>query len=464
MWKSEKAKKIFTIVFVITLTLIPLSLCFSKSIWLDEGFSLRWSMLPFRNMMKRLILDVHPPLYYLLLYMVLKLTGNSLFAAKFLSLLALFFCFLVGAFFVRKNFGFKAMVFFNLFILCTPMMLKKSVEVRMYTLAYLFVLISAAEMYYLLGDNYTKKNWVLFTVASLAAAYTQYFALISMIFTYGSMLLYYLFTRNWKQVKMWIICSLATIIAYLPWLPIAINQVKAGGASWIPPSTSRLGIMRNLFSTSIPKFENVYILLLISFFIIAFVLWCKLRTSDLYWSLVCMATVWVIMIFGLTVEKLMRPILVSRYLMIPLCITILGMSCICKYLPKYLICIPLMIFIITGISVYPKVYAEEYDTMTDETLQFADEHFQDGDMILYDAEGLCSVIPYYFPDTLQASYNEYNIYFDDFDYMWYFAAEDATTTGLDMKELQQHNIKYIDYGTYGFDLDFTIYYLYLEKE
>ncbi len=459
MCQSEKAKKIFTILFVLILTIIPLSLCFGKSVWLDEGFSLRWSSLPFNDMMKKLTGDVHPPLYYFLLYVVLKLTGNSLLAARLLSVLALFFCFLIGVSFVKKNFGYTAMIFFNLFMLCTPMMLSKSVEVRMYTWAYLFVLLSAMEMYYLLGDNYTKKNWVIFTLASLAAAYTQYFALITMIFTYGMMLLFYIFTQNRKQVKAWIICSLATIIVYLPWLPVAINQVKSGGASWIPASTSRLGILRSVFTTDIPKLENVYILLLIIFFITGFIFWCKCRTADLYWSLVCMASVWIILIFGLIVEKLMRPILVHRFLMIPLCITILGMSCICKYVPKYLLCIPLLIFLITGFCVYPKVYAQEYDTMTEETLQFADEHFHESDVILYDSGGLSSVIPYYFPDTIQIYLEGYDVYSDDFDYLWYFAVEHE----LDMEKLQEYNIKYIDYGVYGFDLDFTIYYLYHDE-
>lgn len=457
MLQKEKNRKIFTIVFIAVLTLIPLSLCFNNNVWLDEAFSMRWSMLPFPKMMRRLIGDVHPPLYYFLLRIVLKLTGNSLFAAKILSVLALFLCFLVGATFVKKTFGYKAMIFFNLFMLCTPMMLKKSVEVRMYTWSYLFVIISAIEMYYLLGDNHTKKNWIVFTISSLAAAYTHYFALIAMVFIYGAMLLFYLFTKNWKQVRAWIVCSLVTIVVYLPWVPVAINQVNGGVASWITMPTSRLQLVRELFETDIQQTSNLYIFLMAIFIIYGGILFLKYRTSEIYWAVACMSILWMELIFGLVFGMMVRPVMAARYLMIPLCVTILGMSCVCKYIPKYLLCIPLLLFIITGFRVYPKVYAEEYDTLTDATLQFADDNIRDGDIILYDEGGLCSVIPYYFPNMSPAFEQNFDVYNDDYEYLWYFDAYQL----LDYNKLRDNNKNAIDYGHYGLDnVNFTIYYIY----
>lgn len=459
MCQSEKAKRIFTIVFVFILTIIPLSLCFSKSVWVDEAFSLRWSTLPFPKFLSRMTLEVCP-LYLFALRFILMLTNNSLLAAKLFSVLAVFLMLMTGVLFVRKEFGYKAMLFFCMFILFTPMMLTKSVEVRTYTWTFFLLSCSCVQMYYLLGQSAARKNWVLFTLSSLAAAYTHYFAVLTLVIIYGGLLIFYLFMRNLKQLKAWLICAICTILVYSPWVPIILRQTKSETTSWIPASTSRLGIMRSMFQIDIPKFENVYILLLIIFLIAGFVLWCKLRTAELYWALVCMSTVWIILIFGLIFEKLMRPILVGRYLMIPLCVSILGMSCVCKYIPKYLMCIPLLIFAVTGFRVYPKVYAEEYDTMTEDTLQFADEHFHEGEVILYDSGGLSSVIPYYFPNMIQTYLDGYDVYSADFDCLWYFAVENE----LDMEELKEYNIQYIDYGVYGFDLDFTIYYLYHEED
>lgn len=459
MLRGEKIKKIFTTIFIVILTLIPLSLCFNRSVWLDEAFSLRWSMLPFASFVNRITLDVCP-LYLLVLRIVLTITNNSLLAAKLFSVLAVFLIFIMGLRFIRKEFGYKAMVFYCLFILFTPMMLKKSVEVRTYTWTFLLVSLSCVQMYYLLKSSCTRKNWILFTVTSLAAAYTHYFAVLSLVVVYAGLLIFYLLTHNIKQIKAWLVCAVCTVIIYLPWVPIILRQSKSETTSWIPISTSRLGIMRNMFWSGIPRLENVYILLLIIFLIMGIILFCRLKTADLYWSVVCMSTVWVILVFGLFCEKTFRPILVDKYLMIPLCISIMGMSYICKYIPKYLLCLPCLLFVITGFSVYPVVYAEEYNTLTDTTLQFVDENVHEGDIIVYDSGSLCSVIPYYFPNILDRGVETYDIYSEDYDYLWYFATEDT----LDPKKLKENNIQCIDYGMYGFDLNFTIYYLYQAED
>ena len=92
MFQSEKSRKIFTIVFVSVLTLIPVTLCFNRSVWLDEAFSLRFSMWPFPDFFQRIKLDVCP-LYLITLRMVLTLTSNSLLAAKLFSVAAVFLLF-----------------------------------------------------------------------------------------------------------------------------------------------------------------------------------------------------------------------------------------------------------------------------------------------------------------------------------------------------------------------------------
>lgn len=185
VWGQAKTRKLFAVVFVVILTIIPLSLCFNQSVWLDEAFSLRWSMLPFPDFVERVVGDVHPPFYYLLLRIVLTLTNNSLFAAKIFSVTAVTLLLVIGAVFVRKEFGCKAMIFYGLFVLFNPMMLKKAVEIRMYTWAFLSVTCSSVQMYYLLKQSPKRKNWILFTLSGVAAAYTHYFAALSLVVVYA---------------------------------------------------------------------------------------------------------------------------------------------------------------------------------------------------------------------------------------------------------------------------------------
>lgn len=455
MFQGEKKRKIFSIVFIGILTLLPVSLCFNQSVWTDEAFSLRWSMWPLPEFWERITLDVCP-LYLILLRIVLTITNNSLLAAKLFSVLAVFLLFLTGAVFVRKNCGCKAMVFYCLFLLFTPMMLKKSVEVRTYTWAFLWVSLSCVQMYYLLKKDAEKKNWILFTVCSLAAAYTHYFAVLTLVIVYAGLLLFFLFTRNFRQVKAWLLCALVTIIGYLPWVPVILRQTKSVTTSWIPASSSRLGILRDMFATDIAGVENIYILLLVAFFVFGLVLFCKYRTPELYWSLVCMSLVWGVLIFGLVFEKLSRPVLVDRYLMIPFCASILGMSYLCKYIPRWLLALPCAFFIFMGVGIYQNVYEEEYHTLTDETLQFAEENIREGDIICYDADSLSSVVPYYFPHMSEESPD---VYSGAYDHLWYF---DVFQT-LDLEKLENQGIRYLSHGEYGFDnVNFTIYYVYRE--
>lgn len=110
-------------------------------------------------------------------------------------------------------------------------------------------------------------------------------------------------------------------------------------------------------------------------------------------------------------------------------------------------------FLVTGASVYRTVFDEEYHTRTDKTLQFAEEHIKDGDIIFYDANSLCSVIPYYFPDMSEQGVD---IYEGDYECLWYFDA----CQSLDYEKLDKEHKKYVVYSEYGFDnVNFDIIYI-----
>jgi len=60
-----------------------------QSLWLDEAFSHLFATLPLDMVWQAMIVDaVHPPLYYLLMRLVIVLVGGSEFALRFPSALA----------------------------------------------------------------------------------------------------------------------------------------------------------------------------------------------------------------------------------------------------------------------------------------------------------------------------------------------------------------------------------------
>ena len=441
----------FHILLLLLLIIVPISLCFNNSVWLDEAFSLRWSTFPYDEMMGRLTNDVHPPLYYFALRVLLFLTGKSLLAAKLFSVLGLFFILFTGYRFLKSRFGNQALYVFWLFILFTPRMLQKSVEVRMYTWAYLFVLLSFLEIYMLLTLP-MKKNWIRFTIFSLLAAYTQYFALITMVFVYGILLVFFVFSKNWKQCKNWFLCSLFTVVGYSPWLPTAIRQMQGNSASWIQQPANSLDPILELFQSDLHGSEYVFTALIFISMAASVISFLKKKDGDSYWTMASFVPLWGCLIFGLVYGELYKPILTSRYLMIPLSILIVGLSSLFRNIPRVLTMIVCFFFLLVGVVTYQNVFEEEYNTLTDETLAFAEKYFEETDTIVTDASVLCSVIPYYFPKSNSVN----DIYTDQYEAAWYL---DSSGT-LDLNRLKEDGVEVVNYGVYGFDkVNFLIYHL-----
>ena len=101
-------------------------------------------------------------------------------------------------------------------------------EIRMYSLAMLLVTVMGIYAYRIYKDSKIK-NWVTFTIFSLASAYTHYYALIAAVIVNGILFGYILHksiknhkdnNEPWltKDLKIFIIVAITQIVLYLPWL------------------------------------------------------------------------------------------------------------------------------------------------------------------------------------------------------------------------------------------------------
>lgn len=449
--RNRNYKIYINIFFVFLLSVMVISLAFNRSVWLDEGFSLRWSMWPKESFWERIKLDVCP-LYLIMLRIIQTVTGESIYAAKLFSALPIIIIFIVAYKFVRSEFGNRAMFFLCLFITSVPTIMARAVEVRMYTWAYLWVVLGSIQMYYLMQEKNSTKNWMMFIVYSLAASYTHYFAVFTMGVIYIGLFLFFLFKGNRKELLKWCVCFGITVLGYLPWVPNVLRQSESSTTSWIKDTNSIMDVFRSMFHTNIPRMDTYCILLLAAFVLLGVILFLYYKKKELYWSLVCISALFFVALFGMIFQIISRPILTGKYLTIPLCVTILGMSSLCKYINKYIVAMMCMVFVLFSGVVYVDTFQKEYGTKTEETLAFAEENFKEDDIIVSNAGSLSSVIPYYFPNRNTVN----DIYEDEYEYLWYFDANGD----LDIDRLNSQGIKYIDYGTYGFDVEFNIYYLY----
>lgn len=119
----------------------------------------------------------------------------------------------------------------------TMIALRNNIEVRMYAWAMFFVTATAVYALEIYRKPDIKRNWLIFTVMSVCAAYTHYFALAAVCFIY----MFFLFCAIYRKrtlIKPFVFACIFDILVYLPWIPVFIKQIgQVREGFWIPEFT-----------------------------------------------------------------------------------------------------------------------------------------------------------------------------------------------------------------------------------
>jgi hypothetical protein len=157
-----------------------------QPLWWDEGWSVYFATTPVENLMELTAVDIHPPLYYLLLHLWIGLVGAGPLAVRLLSALVgtatIPLLYLVG----KRLFGTRAGVLAALLLAISPFHIYYSQEVRMYGLV---TLLGLAAFGFALhwepgiqrSGNLGFGAWAGYVVAATAALYTQYYAVFLLL-------------------------------------------------------------------------------------------------------------------------------------------------------------------------------------------------------------------------------------------------------------------------------------------
>ena len=212
---NKKALANLFYVSIIILFVLQLVCIKDRTFNVDEIYSIRLVQYNIPKMIEKTANDVHPPLYYLILKFFCEILGYKAWVYHFVSLIPVFLSFVFSATCIRKKFGMGPALVFAVFLGMSEQGLRYNMEVRMYSFAALFVLLSFWELRNILADNKTA-TYIKYVCFSLLAAYTHYYALITVAFLYVVMF-FYMFTDK-KRVAKTIIACVITVVAYLPWL------------------------------------------------------------------------------------------------------------------------------------------------------------------------------------------------------------------------------------------------------
>ncbi len=335
-----------------------------------EFFTMQWCRASRHDFFYEVLHDTSPFLYYFMIRPFAILTGQSIFMARLFSLAALFILFMIGATFIKKNHGSKSMFFYLFILYLNPFMLQKSTEIRMYVWVSAFTLLAGVFCYKLFTSP-SRKNWILFILCSLSSACTHYYAVLTMVFLYLGLLSYFIYTQNKKELKSWFLCSLTTIVAYIPLLLIAISQIRESNGGWIHEPTSRLAPLRELFYSEINRSEYLYLGVMVGLTLFSLFLLIHKKNVIYYWSFVCSCTIWGITGVGILSAELGKPIMLSRYLIMPVCLLFLGAGPVVRHINKYIILLLCLCFAVIGGIRYTASLETMQRDHTADTLEFA---------------------------------------------------------------------------------------------
>lgn len=226
-----------------------------EPLWLDETYTAAMVERGLFDVVRLTTLDVHPPLYYVLLELWTRLAGNSPTALRLLSVLAATGLVALGAGPVRRvwnartGWTFAVITVFSSGVLCFAQ------EARMYALATL--LVSGAALYgHLAVRDGRRGDFVAFAVFTAIAALTHYFALVAVGMN-ALVLLLGAGMHARQRLRPLLIASALATLAFLPWAPFFVRQLATVTAGfWIPP-TSLAMVVFGLVAPFAYKFEDI---------------------------------------------------------------------------------------------------------------------------------------------------------------------------------------------------------------
>ena len=191
--------------------------------WGDEAGTLLTVRESLDNLIRFAAQDVHPPLYYLLLYYWQRIPLGIDWVVQ-ARLLSVSFA-LLGTVALDRLWGSRLEERARLTLLAlwtlSPCLLLYARMCRSYSLQALFAIVAAAMLSRVVGKS-TRRDAVLLALALLVALYTHYVAGIALIAAANLVLFY---RRRWRPA---VAIDCAVAVAYLPW----VWRLAASLASW----------------------------------------------------------------------------------------------------------------------------------------------------------------------------------------------------------------------------------------
>lgn len=194
----------------------------ARSFWADEAYSAKIASHPAREIVALSARDdAHPPFFYLLLSLWSRFAGTSDAGLRSLSAVVSTLT-VLGAWWLARHLGGPPLgALAAALTAASPFQVLAAQEARMYALLGLLIVVSWVALLEAVKGH--ARWWGVYTVVTVLALYTHYFAFLNLlgqgVFVLGG---------SFRVARFWAISLVAVAIMYLPWLSRFLDTATAG--------------------------------------------------------------------------------------------------------------------------------------------------------------------------------------------------------------------------------------------
>lgn len=450
-------------VYALALFVVVLNggLIFDNVAWGDEAFSINTSHSSFSGILEILYYcDNHPPLHYFWLKIFGDIFGHTFTVYHLASLVPFVISIILVITLFRKHIGNIPTAFLIVILGLGYFCIEYNLEIRMYSLAFLGVLMTFYCTYRVICTGKTSA-YTAMVIWALVAAYSHYYGLVTV-----GILMFVTTVAVWikNRGKSWIkgaVSIVAFLTAYAPWLYFLFTAMKNVSTSWWMMDI--LSLRKTVSMVFGGHGLNRLILgLLIIISLVLFVIERKAWSNETYAVAVGLATIAATIGFAYFVCYFFKPMLAQRYMYPLSAVTFLSLTLamsrvfelLCKYkysgfgslekVVKATSLVVLVLFLGIGIENFKvhKDLALDEEIKTKATLNLIGEP---GDDTMFVTNGVkhlgWTIFPCYFPETEFVNANCYGATKDKF---WYF--NPVPITEEEQMNLAKAGYEIISYG------------------
>ncbi len=413
--QNNRVKNAILAIEVLVSLVVFYTLSKGQGLEFDEGFT--WNIVvynSFRGICAATAADVHPPLYYLIIKAAFMIFGESIKVLTWVSIVPVILGMVISSVYIKKRWGFATALIFNLAYGFAPFILHYNMNLRMYSWMEFFVLGTVLMCYEVYLEQRTS-DYVLLFIFSILAVYTQYFALLPIVFCYIWLFVSILRKEGIKKCIPFVIVGALDVVFYLPWLLYGMGNMGVGGGG--KPETYKFffdlkEIFGTLFRSNLENCVKMSVFLIILAFVL-FIAFRKRYSGDEK-SFIIMLAVNVLLswIVAQYVGKLNGHHFEMRYVIYCLMFVWLILSIVYSRCNAFVSGVFLLWVVEFGLSSYLIEKSYEYDTTLKMpyTMEFIEANVEPDAVIVYNYDpGFWMAFDYYMPG------HEF-IYIDDLDF------------------------------------------------